>query len=155
MASSWWGPTPIQTPSQPAPSAPPALLNMGSPIPIMCAKTLSTFLLTALVIASTETLQETYNSFRINTAPIKIVAICVLVLAVSMSFGDIYSTWENPFYVEDGMLCGIDLWTVTHVEYGHHWLSINNRRFVNIPNARVLYESLEDYYIQLTGEPLP
>ena len=68
---------------------------------------------------------------------------------------NLYIIATSTFVVEEGCLDGIDLWNVESVRYGRHYIALDGVRIYNVPKPKVLIKSLEDFYINMTGEWLP
>lgn len=67
----------------------------------------------------------------------------------------IYKWRHVEFVVEGGVIEGVDLWNVECIKYSKHSVWLDKVRIDGIPNTKVFLQSLEDYYLQLTGVELP
>ena len=154
--SSWYGTKPpVFMEDSTAPSATERWLNMGFRIPWMCLKSLLPLTTVLCLNLSVVIYQTIFDSFGINIAQAKIAAALMSYLMLVVWFDEVYTIWSAKAFVSEGVIWGIDLWNLQHFSYGNHWVQFDKKRVYYIPNPKKFYESLEDYYIELTGEPLP
>ncbi len=131
------------------------MLDAGSPTPTFVRLGILSAFGIVLSIVSTVATEHILLSFSIVVPAANAIPFIPLLLC----FPEVLSTFWNvrhlEFVVEDGCLCGVDLWTVEQVSYGRHCIWLDDVRISGVPQPKVLLDSLEDYYIKLTGEYLP
>lgn len=88
--------------------------------------------------------------------PCTYITISLVTLALYTCLVGAIHKWRTAeFVVEGGVIEGVDLWNVERVRYTRHTVWLDKVRIDGIPNTKVFLQSLEDYYLQLTGVELP
>lgn len=130
-------------------------LDAGSPTPWLmstCIKYLMSLLLSALAIVLIVRIFVSFDGVLPFAEPIFFIGVlCMIPHFVT----DVHIIRYTDFWVEDGVLNGVDLYTVERVRYGKHCVYLDNVRLDNVRQPKVLIKSIEDYYFDLTGVELP
>ncbi len=131
------------------------MLDAGSPVPtfvrmgVLCAGGVVLDIIAALGTA------YVYRSFGIIIPAACAIPFALLLLCLPAIVAAFWDVRHTEFVISDGCLCGVDLWTVEHFRYGKHCIWLDGVRISGVPKPKVLLQSLEDYYIRMTGECLP
>lgn len=102
---------------------------------------------------------KVFLSFGLNPYAVRIVAAIALPAIFAALYSECCKISALECYVEDGVLvCGdlwVDLWNLTKVRVGHHYVQLNDTILANIAKPREFLDSLEVVYFEITGEYLP
>lgn len=102
---------------------------------------------------------KVFLSFGLNPHTVRIVAAVTLPAIFAELYSECCKVSALECYVEAGVLvCGdlwVDLWNLTRVRVGHHYVQLNDTIIANIAKPREFLDSLEAVYFEITGEYLP
>lgn len=130
-------------------------VDTGNPTLWILSIAIKAILLMVLMYCSMEMLARTLLVYNINLFWLRLCVIPHALLVLTTYIPECFEIARTSYEVIDGCLDGIDLWTVKRFRLGHHCVYLDKYVLWNISQPRKFLNSLEDYYLELTGEYLP
>lgn len=131
------------------------MLDGGSKTVWIIRHVFATALVASIYICGTECTIRILSQLSVNAIRLRYLSFTLIYVLVLLEVKACWDIYQQSFVIVDGCLDGIDLWTITWVEYSKHALYLNGRCIGLVPSARKLYDSLANYYYELTGGDLP